>query len=101
MRRRALDPVNTASGARKGREKRGGRGAGCFFLCRISSRVGKAGTLENTVSLDLVSLQGFFRYLFILKTAETSFSGSTKRGSVVGGGNCLWCFMFGRDHRSS
>lgn len=98
---RVLDPVNTASGARKGRERGGGRGAGCFFPCRISCRAGKAGTLKNTVSLDLVSLQSFFHYLCILKTAETSFLGSTKRGSLVGGGNCLWCFIFGRCHRSS
>lgn len=53
---KALDPVNTAIGARKGREKGGGRDAGCFFPCRISSGAGKAGTLEDTVSLDLVSL---------------------------------------------
>lgn len=38
------------------REEGGGRGAGWFFPCRISSGVGKAGALENTVSLDLVSL---------------------------------------------
>jgi len=50
-----LDPVNTAHRARKGREKGGGRGAGCFFPRRISSRAGKADTLENTVSFDFVS----------------------------------------------
>lgn len=51
-----MDPVNTASGARKGREKGGGRGAEWFFPCRISSGAGKAGALENTVSLGLVNL---------------------------------------------
>lgn len=56
MRCKALDPVNTASGARKGREKGGGRGAGCFFSSRISSGVGKAGALEITISLDFMSL---------------------------------------------
>lgn len=60
-----------------------------MFLSRISSRVRKAGTLQNTVSLDLVSLQGFFCYLFILKTAETPFLGSTKRSGAGASGNCL------------
>lgn len=67
---------------------------------------GKAGTVENAVSLDVAILQGFFCYLFIFKTAEKSFLGRSrscwmKCGSVVGGGNHLWCLVFGRYRRRS
>lgn len=50
-----MNPVNMASGARKGRERGGGRSAGCFFPSRVSSRAGKAETLENTEYLILWS----------------------------------------------
>lgn len=85
---KALDPVNTASGARKGREKGGRRDAGYFFPCRISSGAGKAGALENTISLALETSQGFYHYMLFLKRAETSSLGSAVCGSPVGGDIC-------------
>lgn len=72
---RALDPINTANGARKGRQKRGGRGAWCLFPCRFSSRAGKAETLENTLSLDFCELTGLSPLFVHFEDCWNIFSG--------------------------
>lgn len=99
---RALNPVNAANGAREEvREEEGVLGVSF-------PRAGKAGILENTVSLGLWKHSVFFIMCSLLRLQKNLFwagksPGVTwlECGSTVGGSNCLWCLMFRKHHRSS